>query len=108
MKIYLDDILIFSENHEKHQEHVETVLKILSKNKIAINFEKSQFFAKYVTFLGQEVTAEGIKPNLIPLNKLNLDKKMRSKKDIMKFVGTLQWFRAHVPNLSAKLSAFNE
>lgn len=51
-KAFLDDILIFSENIDDHSIHVEQVLIALWNNNVAIEFEKSKFFQREVTYLG--------------------------------------------------------
>ena len=42
--VYLDDILISSENEEEHNRHLRELFKRLSKAGLAINATKSKFF----------------------------------------------------------------
>ncbi|KAF4301497.1 hypothetical protein GTA08_BOTSDO10546 [Botryosphaeria dothidea] len=49
---YLDDILIYSETLEEHQEHVEKVLKKLQERKLQVKPEKCAFHVQEVEFLG--------------------------------------------------------
>ena len=44
VKVYLDDVLIYSDTHENHIIHIQEVLKRFKTNKVRINFEKSVFF----------------------------------------------------------------
>lgn len=46
VKIFLDDILVFSQTREEHYEHLEQILEIIKNNNIAINIEKSVFSRK--------------------------------------------------------------
>lgn len=46
VKIYLDDILIHSENFNLHIEHLSEVLKRIKEKEISINVEKSNFAKK--------------------------------------------------------------
>ena len=50
--VYLDDILIFSQSLEEHQEHVRLVLQRLLENKLYVKAEKCEFHARKVSFLG--------------------------------------------------------
>jgi hypothetical protein len=50
--VYMDDILIFSDNLESHQETVNEVLRRLQQNKLYLKLEKSIFEAPSVDFLG--------------------------------------------------------
>ena len=49
--VYLDDILIYSSDLKKHQDHVTQVLKRLLENKLCVKAEKSEFHADTVSFL---------------------------------------------------------
>ncbi|EIE84465.1 hypothetical protein RO3G_09175 [Rhizopus delemar RA 99-880] len=61
--VYLDDILIFSTgDEEQHKKHVRLVLKKLDEAKLIINKKKCRFNRKELTFLGFNISAEGIKP----------------------------------------------
>ncbi|KAG0440785.1 Retrovirus-related Pol polyprotein from transposon [Dictyocoela muelleri] len=44
VKVYIDDILIHSEDEEKHCDHINEVLKLLHENGLSINFDKCKFF----------------------------------------------------------------
>ena len=52
MVIYLDDILIFSKNHEEHENHVRLVLNKLRENGLYAKLEKCSFHQSEVDFLG--------------------------------------------------------
>ncbi|KAG0438226.1 Retrovirus-related Pol polyprotein from transposon 17.6 [Dictyocoela muelleri] len=64
VKIYLDDLLIHTKNENEHLDHLKTVLEILRKQNISINFEKSKFQVEEVSYLGHTITSNGIKPSL--------------------------------------------
>ena len=51
MVIYLNNILIYSENKQQHEEHVYKVLIKLQEVNLLINPEKSNFHIKEVKFL---------------------------------------------------------
>ena len=59
--VCFDDILIYSKNWNSHLKHVETILKILEENKFYANKSKCNFKKKDIEFLGQIVSADGIK-----------------------------------------------
>ena len=50
--IYLDDILIYSNNMSKHYQHVKEVLKYLCKAGLYAKAEKCEFYSKLVEYLG--------------------------------------------------------
>lgn len=67
IKIYLDDIVIFSKNEKEHSEHLQEILSYLIKNNVSINFEKSTFFRTEISYLGLVINGQGIKPDITRL-----------------------------------------
>lgn len=57
--VYVDDVIIFSENEEMHVKHVDWVLKSLLEANMRVSVEKSRSFKKSVNFLGFIVTSNG-------------------------------------------------
>jgi hypothetical protein len=57
--IFIDDILIYSEN-EEHAEHLRIVLSRLREHKLYAKFSKCEFWLKKVPFLGHVLLGEGI------------------------------------------------
>ena len=59
--MYLDDILIYSENEKEHVEHVKKVLAKLRTNSLLLKLEKCEFHKNQVEFLGYIIRRHGIK-----------------------------------------------
>jgi len=58
---YLDNIIIYSKNKIKHEEHVHKVLQRLHKAGLQANIKKSEFSIKRTKYLGFIVSIDGIK-----------------------------------------------
>ncbi len=50
--VYLDDILIFSQNERDHVQHIRRVLQRLQDNRLFAKVEKCQFHVQSAPFLG--------------------------------------------------------
>ena len=61
--IYLDNILIFSKNEEKHVEYVRLVIKAFRTNDFYVKLSKYVFFQKYIEFCDHIINDEKIKIN---------------------------------------------
>ena len=59
--VYLDDILIFSQEREEHLRHLNLVLRTLYKKKLLINLKKCSFLKKELVYLGFVVLEEELK-----------------------------------------------
>ena len=58
--VYLDDILIYSEDMESHQKHVQEVLCQLQLHKLFAKPEKCEFHSDSVEYLGYHLSPEGL------------------------------------------------
>lgn len=65
MVIYLDDIIIYSKNKNKHVSHIKKILAALIKENLKIDVEKSKFYKLKVDFLEY----------IIKINDIKMDKK---------------------------------
>ena len=62
--VFIDDIIAFGKDEEKHLRNVYTIFGRLSKAKLKVNLEKTKFMENNVEFLGYIITPEGIKPDM--------------------------------------------
>jgi hypothetical protein len=60
MVVFIDGILIYSENEEEHAEHLRVVLSILGEHQLYAKFSKCEFWLKKVPFLGHVLFGDGI------------------------------------------------
>jgi hypothetical protein len=60
--VYIDDLLLHSGHHPEHLKLLDEVLFRLVHNGIKMNLKKCIFGSPEVTYLGFQLTREGIKP----------------------------------------------
>jgi len=58
--IYLDDILIYSNNMSEHHLHIKEVLKCLCKTSLYTKAEKCKFHSELVEYLGYILSPSGL------------------------------------------------
>jgi hypothetical protein len=58
---YLDDILIYSENLHKHQEHVRSVLNALKEAELQLDIDKCEFYKTEVVYLSYVIGTNGVR-----------------------------------------------
>ncbi|KAL7277875.1 hypothetical protein ACG7TL_008822 [Trametes sanguinea] len=71
--IYLDNILIYSNNPEQYHEHVKEVLQQLQKNKLFVQADKCKFrtnFVKYLRYILSPDRLTKLLQDCIPLTRL--------------------------------------
>ncbi len=95
--VYIDDLLVHTDMHEKHLQVLDQVLARLHKNHLKINLEKCVFGNKEVSYLGFNLTPEGIKPGK---NKLKAIKDAKPPTDIKTIIGLCNFFRTHIKDFA--------
>jgi hypothetical protein len=58
--VFIDDILVYSNSHLEHEQHLRVVLQTLRENQLYAKLDKCEFWLKEVVFLGHVISAEGI------------------------------------------------
>ena len=58
--IYLDDIIIYSNNMSEHHQYVKEILKCLCKAGLYVKVEKYEFHSKSVEYLGYILSSSGL------------------------------------------------
>ncbi len=61
VRVYIDDIIIFSSSIDEHAEHLTEVLLRLNRNCLRVQPPKYRFFRPAVPYLGHVVSGQGIR-----------------------------------------------
>ena len=98
--MYLDDVIIFSQDELQHLEHLEIVFSHLWEASLKMKHSKCDFFKSEIHYLGHLISPEGISP--LP-NKLDSIRHMpvpNSVKEIKQFLGLTGYYRKFVPRFA--------
>ena len=82
-----DDLLVFGDSIEKHDEHLTKVLDRLEEKGITLNFSKCIFDKENVEFYGFIFNSEGMKPSPRKIEALKNIKQPVDQKSVRSFLG---------------------
>ena len=57
--VFVDDILIYSQSYEEHENYLRIVLQALKEHQLYAKFNKCEFWLTEVRFFGHVVSASG-------------------------------------------------
>lgn len=98
--VYVDDILVFSNNMREHLGHLQQVFKLFVYNRIIIIRKKMELCKNSINFLGVVIGDEKIKlqPH-IAIKVLEMPDRLDKTKDLQKFLGLLNYARNFIKDL---------
>ena len=96
---FVDDIIVFGKSVSQHNKRLNRLLKRFSESNVTISAKKCAFGTKGITFLGYDISAEGIRLSLALVNKIDDIPVSTTVTDIRALLGTIQYVRKHIPNL---------
>ena len=98
--VYLDDILIYSDNIMQHRKHVKEVLKRLQKAGLYMKAEKCEFHSNSVEYLGYVLSLSGLTMSDTKVKTIQEWLELKKVKDIQSFLGFANFYRRFIFNYS--------
>jgi len=98
--VYLDDILIYSENMEDHIKLVQKVLDGLEQHDLAVSLKKSVFHQEEVEFLGYIVKTSGVTMSDRKVKRVQNWAHLRSVNEVQIFLGFANFYRRFIKDFS--------
>jgi len=98
--VYLDDILVYSDNMEDHTEHVREVLRRLRQHKLYAKPEKCEFHSDSVEYLGYFLSPDGLTMSQDKVKTICDWPEPCKVKVIQSFLGFVNFYRRFIFNYS--------
>jgi hypothetical protein len=102
--VYLDDVLIYSDNLEQHIHHLNQVLAICNKHKLQLNPQKCELVRTEIDYLGHTINKDGVKPLQARIEKILAIPQPTTLNQANAFIGAIGWYRKFIKDY-AKLAA---
>ncbi|ATZ69486.1 ORF3 polyprotein [Cacao swollen shoot Ghana N virus] len=104
--VYIDDILVFSNNMADHIKHVQTMLRICQEHGLVLSQSKMKLAQEEMEFLGTTIGRGKMRlqPHIIKKLINYSDSELETTKGLRSFLGILNYARIYIPNLGRKLS----
>jgi len=97
---YMDDILIYADTEERHDNTVREVLRRLSENGLAVSPEKCVWKTQEVEFLGYIIGQEGIKMSQEKVEAVLSWQRPNSLTEVQSFLGFANFYRRFIQDYS--------
>jgi hypothetical protein len=98
--LFIDDILIYSQNEQEHEEHLRKVLQRLRDCQLYAKLSKCEFWISEVLFLGHIINRDGL---ALDPKKVTMILDWKASKDvrgIKSFIGMVGYYRRFIEGFS--------
>ena len=106
--IYLDDVIVFSRTEEEHLHHLRVVFAHFLEHGLKLKPSKCHFLQDEITFLGHEISAEGMKPGTANLKVIAEMAPPKTYTEIRHFTGMTGFFRRFIKGYSKIAKPLND
>jgi len=103
VRVYLDDIIIYSKSLKEHINHVRTVLKILIDNGLYAKLEKCEFHVTETTFLGFTVSNKGLTMDKNKVKSVLDWPSPKNVKELQSFLGLCNFYRKFIKDFAKNM-----
>lgn len=102
--VYLDDIFVFSNSIEEHEQHLELVFKKLREAHLFLERAKCQLYAERMDCLGHIIDDQGLHADADKMQKIREWPVPKNYNEVQRFLGLVQYLAQFLPGISAYTS----
>ena len=102
--IYLDNIVVYSINLEKHMQHLKQVFKVLCDSKLFIQLEKCSFAQREVEFLRHMTKDEKLMMDLAKVQAIQEWNPPTKVPKLRSFIGLVNYYHQFIKGYSTNIA----
>ncbi len=97
---YLDDIIIYIQDWQRHMVHLREVLRALRGTELTANPEKCAIGRVEVQYLGFHLGHGQVRPQINKTAAIATFPRLKTKKEVRQYLGLAGYYRRFIPNYS--------
>lgn len=105
---YQDDILVWGNSTEDHDEALKAVLRTLKEKNVLLNNQKCEFGVPKTKFLGHLLSADGVRPTDEKIAAVKSFRTPATSEEIRSFLGLVGYVGRFIPDLATKTHSLRQ
>ena len=99
-RVIVEDILLWGENMEQHDERLKRVLDLVKQNNLKLNFSKCQLRKEEVSYVGHRISKDWLKVDPEKVRAIKEMNRPQNKKELQTFLGCITYLQKFLPHMS--------
>ena len=100
IEVIVDDLLVWGETKEQHDERLKRALEIARSSGIKLNKDKCEIGLQEVTYIGHTLSSNGLKPDVNKVEAIRRIDTPNDKAAVQRFLGMATYLAKFIPNFS--------
>ena len=106
--VYLDDMIVYSNTEEDHLRRLQAMFERFHEHGLKLKPSKCSFLHRQITFLGHEISADGMKPGTLNLKRIAEMASLAKYTEVRRFLGMTGFFRRFIKNYARITKPLND
>ena len=106
--MYLDDVIVYSKMEEDYLHQLQAVFERFHEHGLKLKPSKCSFLRKQITFLGHEISADGMKPSTLNLEGITEMAPPANYTEVRHFLGMTGFFQRFIKNYARIAKPLND
>ena len=106
--IYLDDVVVFANTEAEHLKRLRAVFERFHEHGLKLKLTKCDFFKSKITYLGHQVSAEGMKPGIGNWKGIAEMVPPTTAMGIQRFLGAMGFYRRFIKGYAKIAQPLND
>ena len=98
----MDDIIIYGSTPQEHDQRLEATMKVVKEVGLKLQKAKCEVGVQQLTYLGDTISAEGLKPDQRKVEAIQNMERPGNKTDLQRFLGMINYLARYIPDLSTR------
>ena len=98
--VFIEDIMVYSNNKQEHKEHLHVVQQVLREHQLYAKFSKCNFYKPQIQYLGHIISKRGIAVDPKNIKSIKDWSTPTSVTYIKYFLGLVGYYRNFIENFS--------